>query len=262
LAPSSANAEKSCVPSFFVHTAALEFQATLQLLAERARLLTGATGLAIAVKEKGEFIYSAVSGDSVKEAGASAILETGPLQSCVEQKKTIRSQVGANSFSVVARVVRNQEVVGFCEFIRGSQFADSDVDSIERISELIGTAIDHREAALMAENIGFDEVIDLPTHVPSAWHAQQNVELATNPQALPVAAPVIEIQKCSSCGFPVSTGRKLCVDCERDSDPDIPTVDLFTTPPHESWLGEHGYTIASVLVSALALAIILWFRSR
>ncbi len=37
--------------------------------------------------------------------------------------------------------------------------------------------------------------------------------------ALPASAPIPEallrVQKCASCGFPVSEGRTLCLDCER-----------------------------------------------
>jgi uncharacterized Zn finger protein (UPF0148 family) len=43
--------------------------------------------------------------------------------------------------------------------------------------------------------------------------------LETAPVALPAPAPIPEallrVQKCASCGFPVSEGRMLCLDCER-----------------------------------------------
>jgi len=43
--------------------------------------------------------------------------------------------------------------------------------------------------------------------------------LETAPVALPAPAPIPEallrVQKCGSCGFPVSEGRSLCLDCER-----------------------------------------------
>lgn len=246
--------------SFFAHSATLEFQAALQLLVERAQFLTGATGVAIAIKESGGFIYSAVAGDSAREAGTTAILDEN-LRNCIARKETIRSQSGTNSFTFVAPVLRNQEVTGFCEFTRNSPFRDDFVASVERIAELVLTAIDHRDAALMADNIGFDELIDVPTPVPSAWHAPDMAERET-PHLIPAAASATGIQKCASCGFPVSTGRKLCIDCEKNTDLEIPSSEFFTTAPHESWLGEHGYTIASVLVSVLALAVIIWLRSR
>lgn len=262
--PVPANAKNPPVPSFFAHTAELEFQATLHLLADRARVLTRGTGAAIAVKEKenGEFVYSAIAGESARELGAAANLQNSPLQACIAQKKTIRPRAGANSFDIAAPVLRNQETVAICEFFRGCQFADSDVDAMERIAELVGTAIDHRDAALLAEKIGFEELIEVPGATPSAWHAPRPGEKQTLAPALSEVPAAIEVQKCASCGFPVSTGRKLCVDCEKESDPAIPSVDVFTTPAHESWLGEHGYTIASVLVSLLALAVIFWLRSR
>jgi hypothetical protein len=39
-----------------------------------------------------------------------------------------------------------------------------------------------------------------------------------------------------------------------------PAAALFATEAEESWISTHGYTIASVLVSALAVAIIYWLR--
>jgi hypothetical protein len=36
--------------------------------------------------------------------------------------------------------------------------------------------------------------------------------------------------------------------------------EIFTTAPEESWLSAHGYTIASALVTAITVAIILWLK--
>jgi hypothetical protein len=54
------------------------------------------------------------------------------------------------------------------------------------------------------------------------------------------------------------------VDCETHqhdtrNDPS-PTSELFVLEKEESWINNHGYTVASVLVSALAVAIIYWLR--
>src|SRR5690242_9819756 len=46
-------------------SARLEFHATLQLLAERARFLTAAEGVAVAVGEGRDFVYAAATGVSV-----------------------------------------------------------------------------------------------------------------------------------------------------------------------------------------------------
>jgi hypothetical protein len=51
------------------------------------------------------------------------------------------------------------------------------------------------------------------------------------------------------------------VECEQKSDIPVSTPpELFSTQNQENWISEHGYTVASLIVSALAAAIILWLR--
>jgi len=50
----------------------------------------------------------------------------------------------------------------------------------------------------------------------------------------------------------------LCVECEQK--PGAAPAELFSDQKQESWLPEHGYTIASIIVSALAILVILWLR--
>src|SRR5260370_21559173 len=65
---------ESSVPVFVSlrRLAALEFHASVQLLAERARFLTGATGVAIALDQDGPFFYCAAAGSIVSEIWATA----------------------------------------------------------------------------------------------------------------------------------------------------------------------------------------------
>ena len=69
-----------------------------------------------------------------------------------------------------------------------------------------------------------------------------------------------EVGTCNVCGFPVSPGRALCVECELKPDAGAVGNRLFKSEPEESWLSAHGYTIASLVVTALTAAIILWLR--
>ncbi len=76
------------------------------------------------------------------------------------------------------------------------------------------------------------------------------------------------VHTCAGCGFPVSGRRTLCLDCEKHgddprNDPTLaahPPVEMFATEKEERWISAHGYTIASLLVTALAAAIIFWLR--
>jgi putative methionine-R-sulfoxide reductase with GAF domain len=69
-----------------------------------------------------------------------------------------------------------------------------------------------------------NEATVLPTEVlpaESTVHLRPDPELASLPQLIISSAPVPEamrrVQKCESCSFPVSEGRTLCLDCEKNN---------------------------------------------
>lgn len=260
LAPADPPRSPAPVQSFFVHTAALEFQAALQLLLERARFLTGANGAAIALKEKGRFTYSAATGDFAAETG-DPVGEKKYLSECARLGKAVRTR-SDSMFALAVPILRGAEVVGIFELLGNSAFVDRDGESVSRLAEMAATAMDHKNAAALVETLAFDEILDVPTApAQSRWHAPEAGASTTDSRQSDPPA-VIEVQKCASCGFPVSNGRKLCVDCDKNSDTAHEPAALFSVPAEESWLSAHGYTIASVLVSAIAIAFILWLRSR
>jgi hypothetical protein len=59
----------------------------------------------------------------------------------------------------------------------------------------------------------------------------------------PVPVAMLRVQKCASCGFPVSEGRTLCLDCERKSSHDKNTV----ASPSEKSAGDSRPTPAASL---------------
>jgi GAF domain len=98
--------------------------------------------------------------------------------------------------------------------------------------------------------------------------------LAEDPPAVAQPAPMPDamrrVQKCTSCGFPVSEGRNLCVDCENkgyrqpESAEVIPGefVPAFLTsspPPDESWLANHVNLLAVlVLILSIVVAVVVF----
>src|SRR5579864_445141 len=243
--------------------AALEFQATLQLLVERARFLTAASSVAIALQEGELFVYGAASGDSAPEAGAEVDVSKEPVHQCIEERKPARAQAGATeTLSVLAvPVIRDEMVAGFFELRGHCEFEDCYVEAVTRLAEMVGTAIDHRNAAIEAESRIFEQLSAVSPAVPSLWHAPASSPQESSAQKnSPVVSSPAEVHKCGSCGFPVSYGRKLCVDCEQKIDVAHPPAEILTTPAHESWISAHGYTIASLLVTALTVAIVYWLR--
>jgi hypothetical protein len=50
------------------------------------------------------------------------------------------------------------------------------------------------------------------------------------------------------------------VECEHNRESIHEPESLFTTEAEESWLSAHGYTIASLIVTAITAALIVWLR--
>lgn len=108
------------------------------------------------------------------------------------------------------------------------------------------------------------------------------------PAAAPGAVPeaMRRIQKCTSCGFPVSEGRTLCLDCEKldrgkldrakkeetpqelapteSAEPVAPELlPKFledAVPPKESWLADHVNILAVIVLVLCILVAIVVFR--
>ena len=242
---------------------ALEFQATLQLLVERARFLTAASSIAIALQQDEEFVYEAASGDTAPKVGAEVDVSKEPVRHCIEQRKAARAQTGATEvlFVLAVPVIRDEKVTGFFELLGHCEFEDCDLEAVKRLAEMLSTAIDHRNAAMQVESRIFEQLSAMSPAVPSLWHAPDSApQQASQQRSSPAASTPAEVHKCARCGFPVSHGRELCVDCEQKTDVAHPPAEILTTPPHESWMSAHGYTIASLLVTALTFAIIYWLR--
>jgi len=89
-------------------------------------------------------------------------------------------------------------------------------------------------------------------------------QLAAVPEAMR------RVQKCTSCGFPVSEGRALCVDCEnkrydRAESPEaspaefVPAFLAYSPPPDESWLANHVNLLAVlVLILSIVVAVVVF----
>ena len=253
-------------------SAALEFHATLQLLAERVRFLSGAAGVAVVLEQDGQFVYSAATGSMVREIGATADVTKYPLRKCVKTGDAVRlpieaSSVEANAPLAVA-VRRDEKVVGFFELAPGTHaFEEDDVAAVTRLSEMVSTALDHLQAAGHSASLISEARPELPAVPPGPvlWHAPEMSAAQPDPAENSQPPAPAAVRACTTCGFPVSGVRTLCVDCEshrdeRKADPNPPSPELFAVGKEETWVSAHGYTIASLLVSALAVAIIYWLH--
>jgi hypothetical protein len=241
-----------------VLNARIELYACLQLLTDRARFVTGATWGAIALHERNEFIYCAVAGNS------------GPVIGSEFNVKTLRPEqsVAADGKSLLVTVIRNSKTAGFFQlYSETAKFSDQDLQSVIRLADMVATAINCMEAE---QNSIADEHSSVPALMaqppkpaaPVLWHAPEGFASGESIRPTSTSNSAVSVYACESCGFPVSRDRTICVDCEERGTPAATMARLLSASQkkEESWLSAHGYTIASLLVSALVFAIIYWLR--
>jgi hypothetical protein len=307
-----------------------DLHAALQLLAERAQYITGASGAAIALRRRGhnDMLCHASSGSNAPELGALLSAESGLSGESVRTRQPLRCddaesdprvnrqscrELGIASV-VVMPIVSEDQVLGVFELFSGrpKAFDERDLSALQRLGELVETAVQHARAASLrvGEQVNSDEAAlstgtppPPPTPEPQIAPPQSSVELQTeiktecaaeissssvavstadsktspesasvtpapanvpeaglpardvpspddsNSEAPPVVVPndsppkrailwsapatantgsppaqasdsiavpaaLRNVHRCQACGFPVSEGRVLCVECE------------------------------------------------
>jgi GAF domain-containing protein len=314
-----------------------DLDATLQLLAERAQYITGASGAAIALRQGESMVCCARAGPSAPEMGVHLQIDSGLSAESVRSRKILICEDAENdprvnrdscrtfgiASVVVMPLVREEEVYGVFELLSGRPraFEERDYVALNRLAEMIQTAVEHAEAARRAETeLGqagntqpviasgsetrapelaagsrshilktTSEVLEPETEA-TAGPATVTVEHDAAP-AFAVSSTVIEmpalvtnshqhpadedasspistiafgnLRRCEACGFPVSQGRRLCLDCEA-STPDAvaiaDTQDMFSelSDSNTSWVRSHAYLIATALVAVATIALLAW----
>jgi hypothetical protein len=238
----------------FVLSARVELYACLQLLAERARFITGAEWAAIALREEDQFVYRAVAGSAGPEIGSEASIHSTEASQSDQPRSAAKS--------LVVTVTRDSRTEAIFElFSGGLAFSDADCDSATRISGLVTTALDHMEAAERSEEAILSAKQRPKPEISLFWHAPDGGQQSLDPDSNPVdPAPGSSVRTCQTCGFPVSQGRTICFDCEVRLGKALPAPSLFDSERAPNWISVHGYTIASLLATALVAAIIYWLR--
>lgn len=248
------------VVASFAASARMEFQAALQLLAERAAFVTAATGVAIVLSNSGPLAYQVATGNEVAEPEAPVDVNDQNIQRCLRDGAPVRVAGIEFGFRLFAPVKRNDRAVGFMEVVSAYELSDGDVNAVARLADLACVALDHLDAAENTDERSWEK---LQTPVaPNLWHAPDEPASEESVRAeieLPAAGPQVHL--CRGCGFPVSPGRKLCVECEQKPDAAIAaSTEIFALQPRPVWFAEHGYTVASLILSAVAAAVIFWLR--
>ena len=136
-----------------------DLDAALQLLADRAQYITGATGTAIALRRDGrnDMLCRASAGSNAPELGALLSTEIGLSGESVRTRQLLRCddaerdgrvnrevcrQQGIASV-VVMPVVNDDEVLGVFELFSGkaNAFGERDVSAVQRLSQMVETAV-------------------------------------------------------------------------------------------------------------------------
>jgi len=332
-----------------------DLDATLQLLVERAQYITGASGAAIALRQGETMICCASSGASAPELGAHLQIDSGLSAESVKTRQVLHCDDAENdprvnrescralgiASVVVMPLVRGEEVYGVFELLSGRPrvFEERDFVALNRLAEMIQTAVEHADAARRAEvelrqpavlaavateavatKVAADLASDIvkpdsekpapsmeresavaapvepnpsDPHPAELRHAETHLAaFHETVAALEVSATVVEtpeltpsvqenqaetndnsaiktiafgnLRRCETCGFPVSEGRRLCLDCEAATPDAMASIggdtELFgeLTESNPSWVRSHMYLIATGLVALATIALLAW----
>src|SRR5271154_5641492 len=311
-----------------------ELDSALQLLVERAQYITGATGTALALPQGEEMVCRASAGGSAPAAGGRLQVRSGLTGESIARRQLLRCDnaetdprvnletcraVGIASIVVLPLLRRNGEVRGLFEMFSDHPYAfeERDLIALERMAELTLTALDLAEKRQhSAPGPAARREPERPPESPPIANARPaaipiNTE-PVQPPTLVAQAPIFpsspvsqpassvpeamqRVQKCASCGFPVSDGRTLCLDCEREDskkrdsekkqlektpveldatlNPDATSVDATHAPEEfvpaflanakpvrESWMSNHVNLLAIVVLILGVLVTIVVFR--
>ena len=156
-----------------------DLDAALQLLADRAQFITGASGAAIALRRDGgnDMQCRASAGPIAPELGALLSTEFGLSGESVRTRQLLRCDDAARDARVnqeacrhlgiasvvVMPVVNDDEVLGVFELFSGqaNAFGDRDLSAVQRLSEMVETAVRLANASLsLPQQL---EITPLPT---------------------------------------------------------------------------------------------------
>jgi putative methionine-R-sulfoxide reductase with GAF domain len=226
-----------------------ELESALQLLVERAQYITGATGVALALPQGGEMVCRASAGSSAPPVGARLQVRSGLTGESISRRQMLRCNnaetdprvnleacraLGIASIVVLPLLRQNGSIRGLFELFSDHPYAfeERDLIALERMADLTLTALDLAEQRPNSAPTPRREP-EKPVGSPTANSVPQAVAIQLKPEVAEPAVPpaelpasrepvadsvpeaMLRVQRCAGCGFPVSEGRTLCLDCEK-----------------------------------------------
>lgn len=251
-----------------------DLESALLLLAERAQYVMGASGAAIALRDGEEMICRASAGPSAPPVETPLHVDSGLTAESIRKQQILRcddagsdrrvDQESCRALGVrsvmVTPLVRRREAIGVFELLaeRSHAFEDRDVAVLERLSQMVLTALEQADAA--SQEIA-DEA-EVGGRDAEAEGVASVLRIAPD-----LSGQVGQIQRCSGCGFPVSATRTLCLDCEKAKKTDVveetendPTLFLS----QQGTVVEHGWFASVCYLAAVMTTVvaILWLVFR
>jgi GAF domain-containing protein len=209
-----------------------DLHASLQLLAERAQYITGASGAAIALRRDGhnDMLCHASAGSNAPELGALLSAESGLSGESVRTRQPLRCddaesdprvnrqscrELGIASV-VVMPIVSEDQVLGVFELFSGrpKAFDERDLSALQRLGEMVETAVQHGRAAglRVGAEVASDEAVMPVASPPSAPEPQ--ISLTESP-----VEPQTEIKTQLSAEVVSSAAADLLSDPKASSEP-------------------------------------------
>ena len=257
-----------------------DLEAALQLLADRAQYITGASGSAIALRENDKMVCRASVGSSAPAIGTLLQMDSGLTGESVREKKLMRcddveTDVRVNREScralgivsvVVLPLIKDEQVIGLFELLseKAYAFEERDINAVERLGEMIQTALEVEPDTkpFRTENSPSHPMTNREKSVSDSQDSRPVIPI--NPQI--VAQLHATIGKCASCGFPVSEGRKYCLDCESSPRSDETSavsneapdfLASYSNQKQKNWFSRNIYWIGIVAMSLGTVALLL-----
>jgi GAF domain len=261
-----------------------DLDAALQLLADRAQYITGASGAAIALRRQGsnDMLCRASAGSNAPQLGSLLSLEHGLSAESLRTRQLQRCNNAQNDARVdreacrrleiasvlVMPILSGDDLIGVFELFSGKAYAfdEADISALQRLSAMVEVAVHFAVPPEPLPGINVEAAPDVPPFpqapleqsvsptLPSAimpepdpqppqppaqkqtlaekkiesqpappkplfWSAvaqprSSSTSAESSAPATSVPPVLRNLHKCEACGFPVSKGRTLCVECE------------------------------------------------
>ena len=226
-----------------------DLDAALQLLAERAQYITGASGAMIALRraEHNDMLCRASTGSNAPELGALLSMEHGFSGESVRTRQALRCddaerdqrvnregcrQLGIASV-VVMPVVSDQQVLGVFELFSAKPhaFGERDLSALQRLSEMVETAVKYAVAAHAAP--AAPEQPAVREEQSLADEIKLEVETVTSP-AIPAAPDLLSAPTDTAKALPQPEVQKIEDVKTEPLQTELETPELEKTAPQEA----------------------------